>query len=166
MTLLVEVVMALLLTSGAFQAGGGIPARFTCDGADVSPALSWSGAPAGTVSFALIADDPDAPGGTWVHWVLFNLPGRVTALGEGVPASGALPALGGTLQGRNDFRKIGYGGPCPPPGHAHRYYFRLYALDAALRLQAGADRTALEVAMRGHVLEETTLMGTYGRSRR
>jgi Raf kinase inhibitor-like YbhB/YbcL family protein len=132
----------------------------------VSPALAWSGAPAGTVAFALVADDPDAPGGTWVHWVLFNVPGGAVALPEGVSGTGVLPALGGALQGRNDFRRIGYGGPCPPPGRAHRYFFRLYALDAALRLEAGADRPALDAAMRGHVLAETTLLGTYGRGGR
>jgi Raf kinase inhibitor-like YbhB/YbcL family protein len=162
----VEVLMALLLTSGAFPAGGGIPARYTCDGTDVSPALAWSGTPAGTAAFALLVDDPDAPGGTWVHWVLFNLPGTLTALPEGVPGTDAPRGLGGALQGRNDFRKVGYGGPCPPAGPAHRYFFRLYALDAALPLRAGAERGDVERAMRGHVLAETTLMGTYARRRR
>lgn len=155
--------MALLLTSGAFQAGGGIPARYTCDGADVSPALAWSGTPAGTVTFALVADDPDAPGGTWVHWVLFNVPAAVTALPEGVAKAHEPKGLGGARQGRNDFRKVGYGGPCPPAGPAHRYFFRLYALDAVLPLRAGADRPALVAAMRGHVLGEASLMGTYAR---
>lgn len=161
--MIAEAAMALMLLSGAFEAGAGIPARHTCDGADLSPTLAWSGAPAGTASLALIVDDPDAPGGTWVHWVLFNLPGSLTALPEGVPATGDLRGLGGARQGRNDFRKVGYGGPCPPPGRAHRYLFRLYALDADLPLEAGASRAEVDRAMRGHVLGETTLMGTYAR---
>jgi len=155
--------MALVLTSGAFTGGGAIPARHGCDGANLSPALAWSGAPAGTVAFALIVDDPDAPAGTWVHWVLFNLPGTLAALPEGVPGNERLPALGGALQGRNDFHRVGYGGPCPPPGRAHHYYFRLYALNAALSLAAGASRQEVDRAMHGHVLTETTLMGTYAR---
>jgi len=162
-TVIAEVIMALVLTSGAFTAGGGIPARHGCDGANVSPALAWSGAPPGTVALALIVDDPDAPAGTWVHWVLYNLPASVAALPEGVPATERLPALGGALQGRNDFRKVGYGGPCPPPGRAHRYFFRLYALGAALPLGAGASRQEVDRAMHGHVLAETTLMGSYAR---
>ena len=164
--MVLEVIMALMLMSGAFAAGGGIPSKHTCDGADVSPALSWSGTPAGTVAFALIADDPDAPAGTWVHWVLFNLPGSLTALPEGVAKTDQLPNLGGALQGRNDFRRTGYGGPCPPPGKPHRYFFKLYALDAALPLKAGATKQDVERAMRGHGLAETSLMGTYARQRR
>ena len=155
--------MALILTSGAFAAGGAIPAKYTCDGSDVSPALVWSAAPAGTVAFALIADDPDAPAGTWVHWVLFNLPGNLTALPEDVAKTDQLAALGGALQGRNDFRRIGYGGPCPPAGRPHRYFFKLYALDAALPLKAGATKQDVERAMRGHVLGEASLMGSYAR---
>ncbi len=158
--------MALILTTGAFPAGGSIPARYTCDGADVSPALAWSGAPAGTAAFALIADDPDAPAGTWVHWVLFNLPGAIAALPEGVAKTEQPADLGGALQGRNDFRRIGYGGPCPPPGKPHRYYFKLYALGAALPLKAGATKQDVERAMRGHVLAESSLVGTYARQRR
>jgi Raf kinase inhibitor-like YbhB/YbcL family protein len=114
---------------------------------------------------ALIADDPDAPAGTWVHWVLFNLPGTLTALPEGVPKTDQLGDFGGALQGRNDFRRVGYGGPCPPPGRPHRYFFKLYALDAALPLRAGATKQEVERAMRGHVLAETALMGTYARQR-
>ncbi|MGD0992501.1 MAG: YbhB/YbcL family Raf kinase inhibitor-like protein [Gemmatimonadales bacterium] len=163
MATIVEVIVALILTTGAFAAGGPIPSQYTCDGADVSPALAWSGAPPGTAAFALIADDPDAPAGTWVHWVLFNLPGGVTALPEGVPKTEAPAALGHALQGRNDFKRIGYGGPCPPPGKAHRYFFKLYALGAALPLKAGATKQDVERAMRGHVLAETSLMGTYAR---
>ncbi len=166
MTIVWEVIMALLLTSGAFQAGASIPSRFSCEGADVSPALAWSGTPSGTAAFALVVDDPDAPAGTWVHWVLFNLPGTLTSLPEGVEKTDAPKGLGGALQGKNDFRRVGYGGPCPPPGRAHRYFFRLYALDAALPLRAGADRRSVDAAMRGHVLAETTLMGTYARGGR
>ena len=158
--------MALVLTSSAFTAGGPIPARQTCDGADVSPALAWTGAPPGTAAFALIVDDPDAPNGTWVHWVLFNLPGDLAALPEGVAATDTPAGLGRALQGRNDFRRIGYGGPCPPPGRAHRYFFRLYALSAALPLAAGATRQDVDRAMQGHVLAEATVMGTYARRAR
>ena len=158
--------MTLILTTGAFTAGGPIPSKYTCDGADVSPALAWSGAPPGTAAFALIADDPDAPAGTWVHWVLFNLPGGVTALPEGVAKTERPDRLGGALQGRNDFRRIGYGGPCPPPGKTHRYFFKLYALGVALQLEAGATKQEVERAMSGHVLAETSLMGTYARQRR
>jgi Raf kinase inhibitor-like YbhB/YbcL family protein len=163
--MIVEVLVALILTTGAFTAGGSIPSKYTCDGADVSPALSWSGTPAGTVAFALIADDPDAPAGTWVHWVLFNLPGTATSLPEGVAKTDQLADLGGALQGRNDFRRVGYGGPCPPPGKPHRYFFKLYALNAALPLKAAATKQEVERAMRGHVLAETSLMGTYARQR-
>lgn len=158
--------MAFILTSGAFTTGGVIPAKYSCDGADVSPPLAWSGMPPGTAAFALIADDPDAPAGTWVHWVLFNLPANVTALPEGVAKTDQLADFGGALQGKNDFRRVGYGGPCPPPGKTHRYFFRLYALDAALPLKAGATKQDVERAMRGHVLAETLLMGTYARQRR
>ena len=155
--------MSLILTSGAFTAGGVIPAKHSCDGADISPSLAWSGTPPGTVALALIADDPDAPAGTWVHWVLFNLPGSLTALPEGVAKTDQLADFGGALQGRNDFRRVGYGGPCPPPGKPHRYFFKLYALDAALPLKAGATKQEVERAMRGHVLAEAALMGTYTR---
>ena len=166
MTLILEVLMALMLSSSAFSSGAEVPKKFTCDGANLSPPLSWSGAPPGTVSFALIADDPDAPGGTWLHWVLFNVPGTAAALPEALAGSGELRQLGAALQGRNDFGKLGYGGPCPPPGRAHRYFFRLYALDSSLPLKAGAARREVEAAMRGHVLGEATLMGTYARGGR
>jgi len=158
--------VALILSTSAFPSGGSIPAKYTCDGADVSPALAWAGTPAGTASYALIADDPDAPAGTWVHWVLFNLPGTSAALPEGMAKNEQLPDFGGALQGRNDFRRIGYGGPCPPPGRPHRYYFKLYALDVVLPLKAGATKADVERAMRGHVLAETSLMGTYARAHR
>src|SRR5436309_13694073 len=120
--------MALSLTSSAFQEGDAIPTRHTCDGADVSPALTWRGAPAGTAAFALIVDDPDAPAGTWVHWVLYDMPATTTATPENVAKVETPSELGGAVQGKNDFRRLGYGGTCPPPGPAHRYFFKLYAL--------------------------------------
>jgi Raf kinase inhibitor-like YbhB/YbcL family protein len=157
--------MAFMLTSAAFPDGAGIPVKYTCDGVDVSPPLTWSGAPAGTGSFALIVDDPDAPAGTWVHWVLYNLPAAVSELPENIAKVESLD-LEGARQGRNDFRRPGYGGPCPPPGPAHRYFFKLYALGAPLTLRAGAQKRDVEAAMEGHVLATAQLMGTYGRSKR
>ena len=154
--------MALQLKTAAFKAGGNIPSKYTCDGGDTSPALAWSGAPAGTQAFALVMDDPDAPGGTWVHWLMYDVPTSVLELPEGVPAQLELPS--GARQGRNDFRRVGYGGPCPPRGPAHRYFFRLYALDAKLNLRAGAVRADLDRAMRGHVVAEAELMARYSRS--
>jgi Raf kinase inhibitor-like YbhB/YbcL family protein len=153
--------MSLELTSPDFKDGETIPAKFTCTGADVSPRLQWSGVPEGTKSIALVCDDPDAPMGTWVHWVLYGLPADTTSLPEGVPADEAID--GGPSQGTNDFKRIGYGGPCPPPGKAHRYFFKLYALDSELDLEPGATKKALERAMRGHVLAEGQLMGRYQR---
>jgi hypothetical protein len=153
--------MSLKLISAAFEPGGTIPKKFTCDGPDASPALAWSGAPAGTQSFALIMDDPDAPVGTWVHWVLYDLPAGTRELAEGVAKQEELP--GGARQGRNDFRRIGYGGPCPPAGPAHRYFFKLYALDAKLSLKPGATKDEVEKAMKGHILAQSELMGRYGR---
>ena len=153
--------MVFALTSTAFADGATIPAKYTCDGADLSPPLAWTGAPDATRTFALIADDPDAPAGTWVHWVLFNLSGAVRALPETVPRAESV--LAGARQGRNDFKRIGYGGPCPPPGKPHRYHFKLYALDGPLALDAGVTKTEVERAMRGHILAQAQLMGTYGR---
>jgi len=153
--------MALTLTSTAFQAGAEIPSRHTCEGKDRSPALNWTGAPAGTKSYALIADDPDAPVGTWVHWVVYDLPADATELAEGLPTSDILP--GGGKQGKNDFRKIGYGGPCPPPGKPHRYFFKLYALDAPTNLKPRATKADVLAAIEGHVLAQAELMGTYRR---
>lgn len=153
--------MALQLTTSAFPAEGAIPKKFTCEGPDLSPPLSWSGAPPGTQSFALIVDDPDAPAGTWVHWVLYDLPANTKDLAEGVPKEAQLS--NGARQGRNDFRKIGYGGPCPPPGKPHRYFFKLYALDKMLDLKAGASKVEAESAMKGHILAQAQLMGRYGR---
>lgn len=148
------------IKSSVFDEGGMIPAKYTCDAENVSPPLSWSSLPDGTKSLALICDDPDAPVGTWVHWVLFNLPPDSDGLPENVPPQKKLSS--GALQGSNDFRKIGYGGPCPPGG-THRYFFKLYALDTVLDLQAGSAKAALERAMQGQVLAEARLMGTYRR---
>jgi Raf kinase inhibitor-like YbhB/YbcL family protein len=156
-----ENTMSFALTTTAFADGGGIPKKYTCDGADLSPALNWHDAPAGTQSFALIADDPDAPVGTWTHWIVWNIPGKTTALPEGIPKVGE--SGDGARQGKNDFKRLGYGGPCPPPGNAHRYFFKLYALDAKLDLKAGAGRSELEPAINGHVLAQTGLKGTYRR---
>jgi Raf kinase inhibitor-like YbhB/YbcL family protein len=153
--------MSFQISSTAFSNGETIPKKFTCDGPDVSPQLSWKEAPAAARSFALIMDDPDAPAGTWVHWVLYNLPANTSQLPEGLEKQEQLAT--GALQGRNDFRKIGYGGPCPPPGTPHRYYFKLYALDTKLNLKAGATKADLERSMKGHILGEAELMGRYGR---
>ena len=150
--------MALKLTISAFADGGAIPRLHTCDGADVSPSVEWSGAPSRTRSFTLIMDDPDAPGGTWNHWLLYDLPSDIFTLAQGYQ-----PGKTG-VSGTNDFGRTGYGGPCPPRGGAHRYYFRLYALDiASLGLRAGARRRDLDRAMRGHVLGEAQYMGKYER---
>ena len=153
--------MAFAISSTGFENGGDIPRKFTCDGADVSPELSWIEPPSGTQSFAVIADDPDAPSGTWTHWVLFNLPAAATSLAEGVTRIDELP--GGERQGRNDFRRIGYNGPCPPPGQPHRYFFRIFALKGSLDLKPGASRQELEQAMRSLVLGQAEWMGKYRR---
>lgn len=153
--------VSLTPASGAFVHEGTIPTRCTADGPDLSPALSWGEPPPGTRSLALICDDPDAPGGTWVHWVLFNLPAGTRTLPEGVAGKDQGPA--GSLQGINDFGKIGYGGPSPPKGPAHRYYFKLYALDTTLPLKAAATKAEVEKAMKGHILAQGMLMGRYGR---
>jgi len=156
-----EQIMSFQLSTSAFESGGRIPTRHTADGADVSPPLAWTDPPEGTRSFALVCDDPDAPMGTWVHWVVYAIPADARELAEGIPAKDELE--NGTRQGTNDFRKVGYGGPSPPPGRAHRYYFRLYALDAALDLPPRQTKTALMKAMEGHILGEAELMGKYGR---
>jgi Raf kinase inhibitor-like YbhB/YbcL family protein len=156
--------MNIPITSDAFREGAAIPTKYTCDGNDISPALRWSDIPPNTKSFALICEDPDAPSGVFTHWVLYNLPPTVTELPEGVSAKGRL--ANGAIQGRNDFKRIGYGGPCPPPKDgAHRYFFRLYALDAELQLQAGARREDIVLAMERHVLATGHLMGAYQRKR-
>ena len=153
--------MALVLKSTAFAPGAEIPKKHSCEAADVSPALEWSGSPARTVSFALIMDDPDAPAGTWVHWVLWNLPASAHGLPEAAAKQDQL--ADGMRQGRNSFRKIGYNGPCPPPGNPHRYFFRLYALDEKLELAPGANSADLQQAMKGHVLMQAEYMGAYRR---
>lgn len=153
--------MTITLTSPAFAEGEMIPRKYTCDGSDVSPALAWDGIPPEAKSISLICDDPDAPGCTWVHWVLFNLPAAARGLPEGVPAQRTL-AHGGH-QGTNDFQKTGYGGPCPPQGTPHRYFFKLYALGSVLKLEPAATKAQLVEAMKGLVLAEGRLMGLYRR---
>jgi Raf kinase inhibitor-like YbhB/YbcL family protein len=152
--------MSFTLTSPAFTAGQMIPRQHTCDDKDVSPGLSWSGAPRGTRSFALICDDPDAPVGTWVHWVLFNIPPETVELPAAIPPQAVLES--GARHGMNDFRRLGYGGPCPPGG-THRYFFKLYALDATLSLESASTKAEVVAAMKGHILEEAQLMGKYKR---
>ena len=149
------------LTSSAFKEKDAIPSLYTCDGKNISPPLNWSGVLAGTKSFALIADDPDAPRGTWVHWVLWNLPATANELKEALPAIPHLPS--GALQGKNDSGESGYSGPCPPSG-THRYFFKLYAIDAMLSLKSDATKSQLEAAMKGHVLAQAMLMGVYSRA--
>lgn len=152
--------MTMHLSSPAFTNGQAIPAEHTCDGRNDSPPLRWTGVPDGTKSFALICDDPDAPGG-WVHWVLYNLPATARELPARVPALEKLPD--GAGQGVSDFKRLGYGGPCPPPGKQHRYFFKLHALDRDLKLKPMATKPALLEAMKGHVLADATVMGTYER---
>jgi Raf kinase inhibitor-like YbhB/YbcL family protein len=177
------------ISSPSFRNNQPIPAKFSCEGEDASPALKWEGAPAGTKSFALICDDPDAPGGTWVHWVIYGIPLNAVEMpedigkgewvaakwhnGQNIPSGWEVSAASGGVgvmkppdakQGMNDFGKPGYGGPCPPRGHgAHHYHFRLYALDTELKLAPGVKRHQLDAAMKGHILAETELVGTYQR---
>ncbi|WP_029895346.1 YbhB/YbcL family Raf kinase inhibitor-like protein [Desulfohalovibrio reitneri] len=151
--------MAITITSAAFDDGKPIPKKYTCDGKDLSPPLAFSGLPGGTASVALICDDPDAPGGTFTHWVLFDLPPDTAGLEEGMAAA-TLP--GKAAHGVNSFGKATYGGPCPPGG-THRYYFTLYALDRELGLDEGVDKDAVLHAMQGHVLDKGEFMGTYAR---
>ena len=150
------------LISKAFDNNGIIPPQFTCDGRDISPPLSWSEPPADTQSLALICDDPDAPGKTWVHWVVYNLTPSTRFLSEAVSIEKGI--TGGGLQGINDFNKLSYGGPCPPGG-THRYFFKLYALDKMLDLEPGATKAELEAVMKGHILDRGELMGHYSRKR-
>ena len=154
--------MTFRLTSSAFDDGARIPARFTCKGEDISPALDWIEAPVGTLSYVLLCDDPDAPGGTWHHWAIYDIPADSRRLD---PATPARPEVEGARQGVNDFGRVGYGGPCPPPGHGtHHYRFRLLALDRA-ELPLGADPSCaqVEAAARPHALGEALLVGTYSR---
>ena len=152
--------MALQITSSAFSEGEMIPTQYSCDGPDVSPDLSWSGIPEGARSLALICDDPDAPMGTWVHWVLFNIPVSADGLPAEIPPEAALE--NGARHGTNDFSRLGYGGPCPPGG-THRYFFKLYALDTELDMDSGITKAQLLEAMQGHILAEGQLMGKYSR---
>ena len=153
---------AFKLASPAFRDGGEIPRKYTCEGLDISPPLSWSGHPPETRSFALIVEDPDAPGGVFTHWIAYNIPADVSELEEGLEKAEKLPS--GIMQGVNDFGEIGYGGPCPPPGKPHRYVFKLYALDAVLDLEPGASKDEVLKAISGHVLAKATLTGLYSRS--
>ena len=153
--------MPLTISSPSFSNAGSIPKNFTCEGADVSPQLVWTEAPEGTKSFALLVDDPDAPVGNWNHWTLWNMPANLRGLPEGVGKQARL--LDGTEQGRNDFRKTGYNGPCPPPGKPHRYFFKVFALDTTLELKADSSKKELEARMKGHILAQGELMGTYRR---
>jgi Raf kinase inhibitor-like YbhB/YbcL family protein len=146
------------LHSAAFEPGGAIPEKYTCTGEDVSPALQWSDPPSTTASFALIVDDPDAPGNTWVHWVLYDLPADARGLPESVSAEPQL--AGGGVHGNNSWGRLGYGGPCPPSG-THRYFFKLYALDTNLDLAAGAPKEQVTQAMEGHILAQAELLGTF-----
>lgn len=149
------------LTSPAFEDGKSIPIIYTCDGKDISPELVWNDPPEGTATFALICDDPDAPSGTWVHWVIYDIPDTARNLQASFPDDPVLPDS--IIQGRNSFGRIGYGGPCPPHSTTHRYYFKIYALDVKLNLSGSLSKSELEKAMDGHILAEGQLMGKYGR---
>lgn len=155
-----EVKMSIKLTSSAFKEGENIPAQYTCDGKNISPPLQWSNIPDSTKSMALIAEDPDAPGGTWIHWVLYDIPQNVTQLPEHTETGNKLKD--GAINGTNSFRNLGYGGPCPPSG-THHYFFYIYALDTVLNLKPGATKPQLMKAMKGHIIAEGKLMGKYAR---
>jgi Raf kinase inhibitor-like YbhB/YbcL family protein len=149
---------AIKLTSFAFADSQPVPRQYTCNGINISPPLEWTGIPKSAKTIAIVADDPDAPGGTWVHWVIYNLPADTIGMVENLPTTEDLK--GGGFQGTNDFEKIGYGGPCPPSG-THRYFFKIYSLDTELPLKAGATKVEVEKAMAGHVVAQGQLMGTY-----
>jgi Raf kinase inhibitor-like YbhB/YbcL family protein len=151
----------LALISSSFEPDGPIANKHTCDGEDISPELSWERAPEGTETYALIVDDPDAPGRVFTHWVVYNIPASVTGFEEGMSAFEIVKA--GASQGRNDFGQAGYGGPCPPPGKAHHYHFRLYAIDTILDIPSGVAKSTVLNAMKGHVLAETEIVGLYKR---
>jgi len=155
--------MAFQITSPEFTEGQPIPAKYTCEGENISHALAWADVPPKTLSFVLINDDPDCSGDPWVHWLIYNIPSASRGLPESVPPKEDLPD--GTLQGTNSFEKVGYGGPCPPTG-THRYFFKLYALDQLLPLPPRATRTQLDTAMKGHILGQAQLMGTYRKKAR
>lgn len=153
--------VSMELKTSAFTEGANIPRKYTCDAEDISPLLRWENVPAGTKAFALIVDDPDAPVGNWVHWVIYDLPPETKELAEGTPKTETLAH--GAKQGMNDFRRVGYAGPCPPPGGPHRYFFKLYALDAPTNLKTRATKQQLLEAIKGHILGEAQLVGRYGR---
>jgi len=152
----------ITVTGQAFNHMQPIPPQYTCDGADISPPLTWNNVPPAAKSIALICDDPDAPAGTWVHWVVYGLPPAIDSLPENVPKTDTIP--GGGIQGKNDFQRVGWNGPCPPGG-THRYFFKIYALDIMLNLPAGKTKTAIEKAMKGHILAQGELVGTYTRKK-
>jgi hypothetical protein len=152
--------MNIKIKSAVFEEGGMIPKKYTCDGENISPPLSWADAPDGTKTYALICDDPDAPAGTWVHWVMYNMPANTKELSEAVSAKKNID--NGAIQGINDFRKTGYGGPCPPGG-THRYFFKIYALNTSLDLRGDVTKDQLLSAMSGHILAEGQLMGKYSK---
>jgi len=154
-------IMELELTSSVFKNNQTIPQKYTCEGEDISPPFNWTGVPEDTKSFALIVNDPDAPVGIWVHWVIYNIPSDITELSEGIATNKTLDS--GAIQGVNDFRRIGYGGPCPPLGSPHRYFFKLYALDSTLDLSPGANKSQVEEAIQEHILDKTELVGLYSR---
>lgn len=154
--------MPFAIKTTAFSNGGEIPRKYTCSGENVSPALTWTETPPQARSLALICDDPDAPGGTWTHWIVWNIPAQASSLPEAVPTHQET-LTGGARQGRNDFGRIGYGGPCPPPGRPHRYFFRLYALGTVLDIKPGAARAELESAMNAHVVAKAEWMGLFKR---
>lgn len=153
---------AFEIRTSFFDNGSFIPANFTCDGANISPSLSWQGAPLGTKTFAIICDDPDAPSKIWSHWVVFNIPANVESLPQSIPPTETFE--NGIIQGFNDFHTTGYSGPCPPKGPAHRYYFRIYALDNEVLLSQYATREQVLEAIRGHILAEAFTYGTYSRN--
>ena len=156
-----ETAMPIQVTSGSFQTNQVIPKKFTCDGENLSPSLAWSNLPVGSKSLAIVCEDPDAPAGNFLHWLIFNIDPVIGGLPEGVSEKSSV--IGLALQGKNGFGKVGYGGPCPPRGATHRYFFRIYALDKTLELNSGAARPDLAKAMQGHVLGEGELMGLYSR---
>ncbi len=153
----------LAVESSSFAPGAAIPRRHTCDGEDVSPALSWSGAPESTRDFAVVCEDPDAPGGTFVHWVIWGIPKSAASLPEGIATGDHVAGFASACQGTNGFRVRGYRGPCPPPGRPHHYHFRVYALGERIDLPAGSTVERLRAAMSGHVVAEGEIVGTYGR---
>jgi Raf kinase inhibitor-like YbhB/YbcL family protein len=153
--------MSFFLRIPAFSEGGRIPAEYTCQGKDISPELIWGDLPQGTKSLILICEDPDAPMGTWVHWVIFNIPATEKGLKQSIPAVAKLP--NGILQGRNDSNRLGYNGPAPPPGSVHRYFFRLYALDNMLKAESGITKQKLLALSQNHILGKAEYYGTFSR---